>query len=302
MKTSADDEQSRDDWDLGALFAILWSRRNWIFSSVALFGAAFATVAFLTTPVYRATVIMVPADTEDSGVGGLSSVLGQLGGFASLAGIDLPTGGSAPEESLAVLRSRSFTEAFIVDKQLMPELFPKRRRGITAGLSGDAKEPTLVEAYRYFDEHVRSIGRDRTTGLISLNIDWTNPEQAAEWANSLVARLNAEMRRRTLENSSAAIEYLQKALEGTSVIETREAINRLMEVQINRGMLATATEEYAFRAIDKAMPPDIEDPIRPNKVLMLALGVALGGLAGSLAALLVPRRDRREPISSEPAR
>jgi uncharacterized protein involved in exopolysaccharide biosynthesis len=110
------------------------------------------------------------------------------------------------------------------------------------------------------------------------------------------------MRRRTLENSSAAIEYLQKALEGTSVIETREAINRLMEVQINRGMLATATEEYAFRAIDKAMPPDIEDPIRPNKVLMLALGVALGGLAGSLAALLVPRKDRPEPISSDPAR
>ena len=51
-------------------------------------------------------------------------MLGQFGGLASLAGVNLGGGANNDTEvSLAVLRSREFTEAFIRDRNLLPLIF-----------------------------------------------------------------------------------------------------------------------------------------------------------------------------------
>jgi uncharacterized protein involved in exopolysaccharide biosynthesis len=286
---TAREDANGTDVDLQTVLAVLWLRRWWIVASIVASTAVFAAVAFWMTPIYRATIVMVPASNEQNAAG---SALGQLGGIAALAGINLGSTGSAVEESLAVLRSRSFTENFIRDQQLMPELFPKRRIGTISRWFGRSEDPALAEGYRYFDERIRLVAQDRRTGLVSVHIDWTDPDKAALWANELVARLNAELRRRAIEDSAASVEYLQKELLARTVIDTRQAIARLMETQINKGMFANVTLEYAFRVIDKALPPDSKDPIRPKKALMLALGCALGLFLGCMLALVVPRSQR----------
>ncbi len=102
---------------------------------------------------------------------------------------------------------------------------------------------------------MRSVSKDKQTGLITLAIEWRDPVQAASWANELVARLNAEMRARAIARTSASIDYLQKELANTSEVETKRAMDRVMEAQINKRMLATVTEEYALRVVDRALPP-----------------------------------------------
>src|SRR6185436_9231857 len=96
--------------------------RRWLLVSVVVFGAAFAAAAFLMTPMYRATTVFVDASTERTGMGGLGSSLGQLGGLASLAGINVGSANSKLEEALAVLRSRQLTETFIREENLMQEI------------------------------------------------------------------------------------------------------------------------------------------------------------------------------------
>lgn len=204
-----------------------------------------------------------------------------------MVGANLNPGASRTEESLAVLRSRELTERFIRDSGLMPELFHQRwdvkslawRQGVT-------HQPTLAEAYRYFDERVRRLSYDKKTGLIRLEIEWRDPAKAAEWANELVARLNAEMRARAIAESTASVGFLEKELAATSTLDTRAAINRLIEAQINQRMLANVTREYAFRVVDRALPPDAQDVVRPKKLLMIVLGAGLGLMLGAVGVLL----------------
>jgi uncharacterized protein involved in exopolysaccharide biosynthesis len=278
------------DVDLRTLLRLLWSRRWLILASTLLFTALLAAVAFLTRPVYRATTVLVPANVE-GGAAGIGAMLGQFGGLASLAGVNLGGGANNDTEvSLAVLRSREFTESFIRDRNLLPLLFEKEWDAQAKRWKGDEADwPTLAQGYKEFDREIRSVAYDRKTGLVTLQVDWRDPQVAADWANDLVARANAEMRRRAIADARAAVEYLEKELAATITVDTRSAISRLMESQIKQRMLANVTLEYAFRVIDRALAPDPKDMIRPKRLLLVAFGFVLGLLVGVIFVLL--RRD-----------
>jgi uncharacterized protein involved in exopolysaccharide biosynthesis len=278
------DEQFQDEMgvDLRALYARLLRGRWWIAGCVLLSTAAFTAAAFLITPVYRATVVLASASAERSTESSsLASALGQLGNLASLAGISIGSNDAATEEALAVFRSRQLTEDFINEKNLMPKLFASEWDATSGRWKVDEKDqPTPAKAFKYFDRRVRTIARDKKTGLVTLQVDWRDRHEAVEWANDLVQRVNTEMRKRAIAKADASLGYLEKELAKTPEVGMREAIYRLIESQIRQRMLADVTEEYAFRVVDKAMPPDADDPIRPKKFLLLVAGPFLGLLAG----------------------
>jgi uncharacterized protein involved in exopolysaccharide biosynthesis len=274
--------------DLRAVLATVWSRR-WLLAAVTVFfTAAFTTAAFVMTPIYRATTVLVSAASDRGGAGSLGGALGQLGGLISLTGLDVGSGGAETEEALAVLSSREFTEAFIRDENLLPVLFEPRWDGEAQQWRGlEAEWPTFADGFKFFDGAIRTIVRDPQKGIISVEIEWRDPERAAYWANELVRRVNQEMRTRAITSTTASIGFLEKELLSTAIVETRAAIGRLMEAQINRRMLANVTEEYAFRIAGRALPPDPKDTVRPNKALMVLLGPAIGLTVGTLLVLIL---------------
>jgi uncharacterized protein involved in exopolysaccharide biosynthesis len=285
MSIALETRAEEDDLiDLRLLLARVMARRWWVAAAFVLFTGAFAAYAFLATPIYRASTILVPAN-ENRAAGGLGAALGGLGGLASLAGLDLNSSGLETEEALAVLKSRQFTEDFIRQEGLMPKLFHSEWDAARKTWTS-RKPPTLAKGFKYFDKKVRSVSSDKKTGLITLQIDWRDREEAAAWANELVSRLNAEMRSRAIVKANAAVGYLEKESNTTSTIATREAIGRLIEAQVKQRMLANVTHEYALRVVDHALPADKDDPVRPKKVVLIALGAILGIVVGVLAALL----------------
>jgi uncharacterized protein involved in exopolysaccharide biosynthesis len=287
MNTSAEAWGDEAEIDLRVLLTQLWRRRWWIVASTFLGTAMFVAAAFLMTPKYRAAAVALPAASDRSGMATLGSMLGQFGGLAALAGINVDSADSRTAEIMAVLRSRAFTERFISERELMPELFRGKWDAQGGKWKGDRQDwPTLAQAYKYFDKSVRTISQDKKTGLITVAIEWPDPTKAADLANDLVGRLNAEMRARAARDTNASINYLQKELTATSTVETREAISRLMEAQINQRMLANVTAEYSLRVVDRAMPPDRKDVARPRKRMMAAIGMALGAAFGILAVLV----------------
>ena len=193
---------------------------------------------------------------------------------------------------MAVLQSRQFTEQFLADRNLLPVLFARKWDAAAKTWRGDKQSwPTLADGYRYFHNEIRSVSRNKETTLVSLTVEWKDPRSAADWANDLVDRLNAEMRRRAIARTSSSLSYLESELTGTQTIETRQAISRLVEAQINQRMLANVTRDYAFRFVDRALPADLDDEVWPPKVLFVVLG-ALGGLAISVGWLLLSRALR----------
>jgi uncharacterized protein involved in exopolysaccharide biosynthesis len=218
--------------------------------------------------------------------------------LASLAGLNVATGDIETEEALAVLHSREFTERFIADYNLMPKLFSSKwNYSSNTWNVPEKKQPTPADAYKYLDKSVRHITRDMKTGLVTIQIDWKDRDEAASWGNSMVERINAEMRQRAVTQADAYVGYLTQELAKTTDIGTRDAINRLIESQIKQRMVATVTQQYAFRVIDRAMAPDAKDRERPNKPLFAILGLLLGLTAGCFAALVVgpPQKTGRQP-------
>lgn len=290
MNASHDVGQEVETLDLQLILARLLERRRWILTWIVLFTAAATAAAFILPRIYRAAVVMVPT-AQERGQGSLSSALGQLGGLASLAGINVGGDSMETEEALAVMRSREFGERFLRERNLIPRLYPKLWDQENKKWKVDeTKRPTPAKAFRYFDRSIRSISQDKKTGLVSLQIEWKDRLEAADWANDLVRRLNAEMRERAITRASAHLGFLEKELTTVSTLETREAISRLMESQIKQRMLANVTEEFALRVIDRALPSDADDPIRPKKAVLIIVGFLLGLSFGAGTALLFKRK------------
>ena len=123
--------------------------RAWIVVSAILFTIPFAIAAFLAEPVYRAATVMADA-RSDTGTSTLSAALGALGNLGSVARLNIP-GATYADEAIAVMRSREFTERFILDHDLMPELFRDLwDADAKAWRVPEPQRPTFAQAYRAF--------------------------------------------------------------------------------------------------------------------------------------------------------
>lgn len=283
-----------DSFDLQRLFKHLIANPTWIIVCVIVSSIAFTAVTFLTRPLYRATSVLTSASLErGDGVASLAS--GALGGLASTIGLGLPRDADT-EEALAVLHSRELTEGFIKDKQLMPRLFPRKWDSAAGHWKTDKEhEPTLAQGFKYFDKKIRTIAEDRKTGLITMEIEWFDRAEAAQWAIELIQRVNAEMRSRAISKSDASLHYLQDELQRTSEVEVRTALAHLMEAQIKKRMIANVTQDYSLRFVDRPVADDGEKPVWPQKEFLLPAGPLAGLMLGVILTLLIkplPRAER----------
>jgi uncharacterized protein involved in exopolysaccharide biosynthesis len=267
-----DQHPNEQDVRLAGVFAAVRAARRGAMIVFLIGLAATAAVAFLTRPVYRGKVVMVVV--SDQAGGGLGGLLGQFGGLASLAGLNLPLGDSNRAEAIAVLSSREFSRGFIEDENLLPVLFWKKWDAGQGKWSVDDPDdiPTIGDGLKKFEEKVRRVNVDELTGLVTLTIDWRDRELAARWANGMVARANQEMRRRAIDEARRSIQYLEAEAAKTSVAELRSTIYSVVETQINTIMLASVRDEYSFRVIDPASVPDADKYVWPRRALILALG------------------------------
>lgn len=294
--TVANGWRDSDVLDFHALVLRLWSGRWWIIASSFILASVSLIVGFCMTPMYRATTVLIAASKDHVNLG---SSLGSLSGLAALAGVNLDSSDAETREALALFRSRQFADDFIKDYDLLPQFFSEKWDA-SAGkwkVPPD-RQPTEADGFRYFDRNVRNIIEDKKNGLVVLEITWKDRDVAALWANDLVKRLNSSMQSRAIERADASLGYLKKELDATAVVDTRNAINRLIETQVNQRMLANVTAEYAFRVIDRARAPDRSEKVRPRKLLMLLTGGFLGFLLGVVGVVLFCRTPVRSDLSA----
>lgn len=240
-------------------------------------------VAIFSVPVYESKVVFT--DVSNSRPSQSSGLLGQLGGIASLAGIDMGALDTSIGEAQGVLRSRNLLGQFISRNDLIPVIFPEdwNDNGQTWKVDlGD--RPTLWEATRKFEEEIRQVQSDPSTGLITLVVQWTDPKLAAEWANGLVSLANEIVRTRVVASAERNIGFLEAQLEKTNVVEMQAVLYDLIATETQTLMLANARPQYAFVVVDPAVPAEV--PERPRELLIIFLGTALGGLVGLFAILV----------------
>lgn len=278
-------QDEHDNKDLKRVVRLIVSGYRWIIASMILTTTVAAVLAVTTQSVYRAFTVLAPAGSGESG-GLLKSVLGQAGGLASL--VDINSKENDPSiEAIAVLQSRKFIEDFIVERSLLPEIAGNAfQSGITSRLVLGSKAPSLWRVYDYFKKHILDVERDKNTALVTVRIDWSNREEAADWANDLVRRLNVKMRDRAIAEAEKSISYLNLELDKTSVLPLRDSIYKLIENDIKQKTIANVRDDYVFRVVDPAVVPDLREKVRPFRSVYIITGILSGFLLGIFALLV----------------
>jgi hypothetical protein len=205
--------------------------------------------------------------------------MSQFGGLASLVGVNLT--GSSDAEPLAVLKSREFARGFIEERDLLKVLFAKRWDAQRNSWIGpQEKWPDIRDGVALFDKKIRRIVEDRKTGLVFISVDWKDPVVAASWSNSMADEINERMRDRAIVQAEANIAFLRAEMAATELVALQQPLGRLLELELQKLMLARGGTQYSFRVVDVAEVP--KRPASPKKGLIamvaFVLGAALSGL------------------------
>ena len=285
MDTSTRLPIADDEISLREIVRLLWQARWLVITLTAVCALVGAGLQIVLPKRYEAIIVISPASQTTGGAGqggGMSSMLSEFGGLASLAGLSVG-GDSRKAESLTVLQSGALTEDYIQKNNLLPVLFYKQWDAQARRWKPTTKEkmPTLWKANEFFRKSVRKIVTDTKTGIVNMTITWTDPELAAEWANGRVKLTNDYLRNKAIQQSDRNIDYLTQQAAKTDVVGVRQAIYAILQTEINKEMLARGNDEYAFKVLDPAQAPE-----RPSSFGAIAL-IAAGMVGGMMLSVII---------------
>lgn len=224
--------------------------------------AACLAYALLATPKFRAEIVV--REAERSGLSAGGALGGQLGGLASLAGLNLAALGDN-RDALPMLRSRMLIEDFL-----------RRRHLETYILRGSGKRVSLWRAVLAFQKSVVTITEDKRKGVTTVAVTWRDAREAADWANGLVELANELLRVRDKARAERSLQFLNRQLVQTDVVEMRRAIYGLIENEMKTLMLTDAHRDYALVVVDPAVAPELRHS--PRRTLIVMIGAVLGAI------------------------
>jgi len=275
------------------------SRAVLIVVAVAL--AIMSVVVFLDKPVYRAYVTLAPAPPlVDPNRMSLTDDLLGLGlglGLGDMSPFDVFQARTSTNEAFALLTSRAIGRRFIESENLMPLLFPDEwnPHAETWKEPDPDRQPSIDDALELFERDIRFISKNSATGFMRINIEWSDPVLAANWANGLAELTDEAIRERDIKEAQDSVRYLRERAQSAPLESLRQLIYTLIESYAKTIMVARVKENYAFTIIDPAMVPREDQPINMpvSFKLSLAMLFALGcGLLYAMAVHLYERSGR----------
>tara|TARA_B100001059_G_C17807201_1_gene569953 strand:- start:483 stop:1436 length:954 start_codon:yes stop_codon:yes gene_type:complete len=293
-------KEFNDEIVLKDLLDVLWLNKKLIaiFTSFAALVSVFYSLSL--TNIYTAQTLLAPTTSSNS-----TSLLSQVGGLASMAGVNLPQGGSKNQVDVALnlVKSKKLLDRLIMYESFLPDLlasknwnmqtntitynqalYDKKNNKWVRRVSAPFKQiPSSQEALKKFSVLV-SISQDKKTQLLTLNVDHLSPVVAQQWSLWIVKEINAILANMQIIKSQASIDYLNSQIQVTPYSELRTMFYKLIQESTQSMMLAEVNPEYVLTTIDPPVIPEIKS--RPNRASICILGTLLGGILSILLILV----------------
>ncbi len=296
--------------DLRDLLKLLYDKKRQ-FILITSFVGILSIVSAINSPnIYTSHAILAPSDTDES----LSSQLGGLSSLTSFAGIRIPGEVATPaEEAIARLESFDFysnhflpliklEDLMAVDKWIPEENIliydekdfdSKKKIWIRDVSFPKTVKPSEQESYEKFLDHI-SIEEEGGTAFINISISHKSPFVAKKWLDVIISKINSSTRDIDINSANSAISFLSEYSESTNVKSLKEASSRLLETQMQKLMLASATDDYVFKVIESPLVPEEESG--PNRILNVIFGLVVGSV---MAFLVIILRNYRSLLGSK---
>ena len=297
------DELQDDEIDLRELFTALWDGKLLIFivtCAVFLFSSAYLHRAERS---YTVSVTLRPTEEQSSAGGNL----GGLGGLASLAGVQLPSGGATEFITFqAMLKSQEVASRLFADENLVQRLFAGEwnegrksflrpapstlgnvKRLLEPLLTGEGQGAYVAPNAARLAEKITgamSVSEDKTSGMLKLSMESAKPKLASDLLLAIIRETDGFLKERFVISGSEALQFYQQKIAKARSREHREALAKLIAIEERKLMLATRDGPFV---VEIMMGPDQSlRPTSPKSSLILALGLVLGLFLGAAVVLL----------------
>lgn len=290
-----------EEVDLLKLLGVIWKGKIIIIICAIVLGGIAAAITLTMPNIYKSDVIL--AVSENSSDNNLSSLGGQFGGLATIAGVNLGQNSSSKSTlALEILKSRQFIKEFVEKYEIAPELLALKSWSKESGIvydediydsnekkwraQGPYNEPksrSWQYVKKFKNEHLQ-VTQDSSSGLVTLSIYSKSPKLAEKWANLLVSEINSTMRERDIKEAKRSLQFLQDELGRTSLSNMKNVFYQLVEKQTQKIMLANVRPEYIFQVIDPAVVALQKS--KPNRALIAIAFSFLGGAIGIVIVLV----------------
>ncbi|MDP5328187.1 MAG: Wzz/FepE/Etk N-terminal domain-containing protein [Litorivicinaceae bacterium] len=302
-----------DEIDLFELFQTLWSGKWWILLTTMLSAGGAVGISLQLPNIYVVEAKIAPVSGEG---GGVSQLMAQYGGLASLAGISLPSSsGSEADLLLEIMQSRAFVGDFIERHGLAPRLVALKTYDpstLSDALDPEVydaatgqwvrvvepprgAEPSRQELYEAFSGALNvSVAKGST--VKNLSFEHQSPVLGAEVLTLLIQDIDDYARAKDRTQSESSIAYLEAKLEETRLVDLQNVLYQMIESQTKTLMLAEVNPDYAFRVIDPPIVPELKS--KPKRSLIVVIATLAGGMVGVLFVLIRSAiRHRRERLA-----
>ena len=292
------------DVDINKLWGVVWGNKWKIIAITFIFSIASVLYALSLPDIYKSEALLAP-NSEESNQGGLGALAGQLGGLASLAGVNLGGGSNDKTDyAMEVLKSREFLYDFIQNNDLKIAIMAVNgwsrdkdefiinedvydtnlKVWVRSAKFPFKAEPSIHETYQRFVKDNLHITTEKN-GMVTLAISHYSPYLANTLVAKLIDSINTKIKKSDLDIATKSIKYLEGELLNTKLAGVQSMFYQLIEQQQQTLMLTKTRNDYVFKIVDTAIVP--ETKFKPNRPLICVLGSFMGLFFSVLVVLLV---------------
>jgi hypothetical protein len=296
------DTRYNDEIDLGEIFSVLWCNKLNIFLFAFLFIMLGSLYLHNAERKYTVEYNLKPVGETKN-----NPALSGLGGFASIAGIQLPTSSNNDFDIFKkLITSSEVSEIIYGNKKIIKDIFRSEWDETSKGYSRPSKNQIQALVYdiknflkgdklvNYIPPDPRrlaifiskniKINVDKTTGFLKFTSETSRPELILSLIIEATNASDKIMRQRYINFSIEPLAFYKEKLSTARSREHREALAELIGKEEQKLMFASRGKYFIA---EPYINPTISlYPTAPNSKLILALTLVLGLFLGATLVLV----------------
>ena len=176
-------ELQDDEINLLEYWNVIW-RRKILIITLSFFVVTGTMISGILSPkFYTSETMIITSGSEAGGLGAALSSLPLAGAFGGIGGVQTPA-----DKIMVLLKSRTITESVIKKFNLLKVLNEKTWDPEKGTWKNPDKPPLLEDAVRTLSQNITKFNKSKE-GAITIDVEWKDPQLAAEIANYYVFAL-----------------------------------------------------------------------------------------------------------------
>ena len=299
-----------DEIDLRELFKTVLKGKK-IIALIALVVVAFSFVYVLKLPnVYKSQAVLIPSETQSSGLGG-------LGGLAAMAGISVGGGGSmTPDVAFnALLNNYDFMKAFVLKNNIADfysssdfdknYVFALGYRGIYDTLKSEIDQEVDEESQHFkIVKDIQSkfsISSDKKTSLITVSYSDSDRNYPPLMIEAFLKDASAYLVKNNLRIINNKLGYFEKELMVAQGFELRQSISGIVSKILEEKVMMKSKTYYQCDILTLPTPSYIKDKTKPKRSLILVVSFITSIILGIFLVFFlefIKKDDEKETLKT----